>query len=233
MMHDELYDKWCMTRMILILKNWRRHAATVQEHLLCTNTYPCIHQVIFWNNPSTHPFKNLRFPQPYIHISTMIFIVFAVQVILEPSKISISLPCKPCTSHDSDVSMSSRSKLHDPWTGDGVDGSSRAKFSGSEVEFEAELKSAEKRTGQFYLLFLFLLLLVVGCWLLAVGCWLLAAGCWLLVVGCWLFVVGVVVVAVVVVAAVVVVVVVVVVGICCCCASCCCLFHVWISQNDT
>jgi len=45
----------------------------------------------------------------------------------------------------------------------------------------------------------YLINLVVGCWLLVVGCWLLVVGCcwllwvvscWLLVVGCWLLVVG-------------------------------------------
>ena len=50
-----------------------------------------------------------------------------------------------------------------------------------------------------------LLLLVVGCWLLVVGCWLLVVGCWLLVVGCWLLVVG-----------------------CCCCCCCCCWIPIYL-----
>ena len=53
---------------------------------------------------------------------------------------------------------------------------------------------------------LFLLLLVVGCWLFVVGCWLLAVGCWLLVVVVVLLVIALVLVLVLVVVVVVVVV---------------------------
>jgi hypothetical protein len=37
---------------------------------------------------------------------------------------------------------------------------------------------------------IFMIGLVVSCWLLVVSCWLLVVSCWLLVVSCWLLVVS-------------------------------------------
>ena len=52
-------------------------------------------------------------------------------------------------------------------------------------------KKLSIKDGIFSGAFVFVVVVVVGCWLLVVGyCWLLVVGCWLLVVGCWLLVVG-------------------------------------------